>query len=81
MALATRRDPAQNAFAVTPSDTTVISTTRALYVGAAGNVAVLMNGDTSAVTFVGCQTGQILPLAVTKVMSTNTTATSIVGIY
>lgn len=70
---------AQMAEAVTPSDTTVVKY-RALYVGTTGDVAVVPMGGSSAVTFVGVPAGAILPIAVSKVMSTSTTASDIVGL-
>ena len=74
--------PAHNAAAVTPSDSTAVAF-RSLWVGGNGtgakNVAVMpLNGDT-AVTFVNVADGTLLPIAVRKVMSTNTTHTNIVG--
>ena len=69
----------RHAEAVTKSDSTVVSFV-ALYVGGAGNVAVIMAGDSAAVTFVGVPAGTFLPIQVKKVMSTNTTATSILGL-
>lgn len=70
---------AKDAFAVTPSDVTVFSPeARGLYVGGAGNVAVVTKGGTT-VTFTGVAAGTVLPIRVTKVMSTNTTATAIIG--
>ncbi len=74
--------PAVHAFAVTPSDTTVFNTpTRCLWVGGVGNVAVLMAGDSSPVTLINVGAGTELSVSVTKVMSTNTTATNIVALY
>lgn len=75
-----RTEPAaaQDAFAVTKSDETVIRFD-ALYVGGAGDVAVVTNRGTT-VTFVGVQAGSILPVSGTKVMSTNTDATDILGL-
>jgi hypothetical protein len=73
--------PALRATAVTPSNSTELTGVRALYVGGAGNVAVILKEDTVAVTFVAVPAGSILPLAVTKVMSTNTDATDIVALY
>lgn len=70
---------ASKAVAVTKSDSTVLSTTRALYVGGAGDVAVTMR-DGSVVTFSAVPAGTFLPLRVTKVMSTNTTATLILAL-
>lgn len=74
--------PAWTAVAVTPADSDLATMpTRGLYVGAAGNVAVVMAGGGSAVTFVGVPAGTFLPLRVDRVNSTNTTATSIVALY
>jgi hypothetical protein len=73
--------PALRATAVTPSDNTELTGVRALYVGGAGNVAVILKEDTVAVTFVAVPAGSILPLAAIRVMSTNTDATNIVALY
>lgn len=73
--------PAVKGAAVTPSDSTVLLPTRGLYVGGAGDVAVILAEDDTAVTLTGCSAGLIYPLSVTKVMSTNTTATSIVALW
>lgn len=71
--------PAHNAVAVTPSDST-IQKYRSVWVGTSGNLAVVpLNGD-AAVTFVSCSNAQLVPIAVQKVMSTNTTASNIVGL-
>ena len=67
--------------AVTKSDATILPTTRGLWVGGAGDVAVIFAGDTAAVTLAGVLAGTLLPVQVTKVMSANTTATSIVALY
>mgnify|MGYP000700423410 CR=1 FL=1 len=74
-------DPATNAASVTPNDSTVLDCTRGLWVGGAGNIAVVMRGGSAAVTFSGVPAGTLLPFRVTKVMSTNTTATLIVALY
>jgi hypothetical protein len=74
--------PAENAVAVTPHDSTdFVTASRALWIGGAGNISVEMVGGQSAVVFTGIQAGTILPLRVTRVNSTSTTATSIVAIY
>ena len=73
--------PADNATAVTPSDSTDLAyTSRALYVGGAGNLVVTMAGG-GDVTFTGVPVGSILPVRVTRVKATSTTATSIVNLY
>lgn len=66
------------AAAVTPHDSTELDF-RAFFVGGAGDVAVKLNGG-SAVTLTGCLAGVIYPIGGKKsqIMSTNTTATSIV---
>lgn len=72
---------AVRAIAVTPADgSDIANVSRAIWVGGAGNLAVILAGDTSAVTFTGVPAGTMLPLRVKRVMSTNTTATSIVAI-
>ena len=71
--------PARHAVAVTPDDNTDLTyVARSLYIGATGNVAVVTaDGDT--VTFVAVPVG-ILPVMVSRVKSTGTTATSIVAL-
>ena len=65
--------------AVTKSDATVLDNVEGLYIGGAGDVAVAdQNGD--VVTFSAVPVGTILPIAVTKVMSTNTSATLILAL-
>jgi hypothetical protein len=72
--------PAIAGFTVTPSDTTVLTDVRALWVGAAGNVAVRMIADGSTLVFAGVPAGTLLPVQVDKVMATNTTAGSMLGL-
>jgi hypothetical protein len=72
--------PASRAEAVTPSDSTDLTyVSRGLWVGGAGNVAVVMvSGD--AVTFSGVVAGTLLPIRVSRVKSTSTTATLILAL-
>lgn len=74
--------PAHTAWTVTPSDVTIFPVTRALYIGAAGNLTVDMADDSggSPITFVNVPVG-IFPLQVIRVRSTGTTAASIVALY
>jgi hypothetical protein len=73
---------AHRASAVTTSDSTVfVQPTRALYVGAAGNITVDMADGGTSVLFVAVQGGTILPIQVTRIYATGTTATSIVALY
>lgn len=72
--------PAEHAEAVTPSDSTdLVVVSRALYIGSGGNIAVVMASG-AAVTFAGLVTGSILPVRVSRVKSTATTASSIISI-
>ena len=67
--------------AVTPSDSTDLTTlARAIYVGGAGNV-VAVRHDNTAVTFTGVQAGTVLPIAVRRINSTSTTATGIIAFH
>lgn len=73
--------PADNAAAVTPSDSTDLTyISRALYVGTGGNIVVTMMGG-GDVTFSNVQDGTFLPIRVSRVKSTSTTASNIVNIY
>lgn len=65
--------------AVTPSDTVSFSECRALYVGTGGDLSVVCAGVT--VVFANAQTGTILPVEVTRVNATGTTATNIIALY
>jgi hypothetical protein len=72
--------PAERAEAIIPSDTTDLSrATRALYVGAGGDVALQMVSG-ATVTFTGMQGGMIYPLRVARVLATGTTAAGLVGL-
>jgi hypothetical protein len=72
--------PATSLVLVTPSDSTVLNC-RALYVGGAGNIAIMASRDSAAVTLSGVPAGTVLPISASKVMSTNTTATLIVALF
>lgn len=74
-------EPAIDGFTVTPSDDDALTVLpRALYVSGAGNVVVKMFKGTT-LTFIGVPAGTFLPLRVTQVLSTGTTATGILGLY
>jgi hypothetical protein len=66
-----------DAAAVTKSDSAFVDF-YGLYVGGAGDVAV-KTGAGNSVTFSSVPAGTIIPLRVTQVLSTGTTATNIVG--
>lgn len=69
-------------YAVTPSDTVDLGNgpTAGLYVTGAGNVNVQLAGGGTAV-LTSLAAGQLLPVAVTRVLSTSTTATGIFALY
>ena len=76
----------QLALAVTPSDTLNIvhpsgqTFTKGLYIGAPGNLSVVMAGGGTTV-FTAIAGGVIHPLSVQRVNATGTTATGIVALY
>jgi hypothetical protein len=75
--------PYSQAVSISKSDTVNITgprqLTQAIYVGGAGVVvAVFQDGSTASFTAVA---GEILPLAVKRVNSTNTTATLMLALY
>lgn len=73
---------ARDALAITPSDSTDLADIpKAVYVGAAGNLVCTLVDDTTSVTFVGVQAGSILPIRPKRVLSTGTTATSLLALY
>lgn len=73
--------PAASAVSVTPSDGgDLAQPSRALYVAAAGNLAVrMLTGE--AATFASVPAGSLLPIRVTRVLATGTTATGIVALF
>lgn len=68
----------KQAAAVTPSDTADLpSIAVSLWVGGAGALSVILEGDTSPVLISGIVAGTLLPLRVKRVRATGTTATLI----
>ncbi len=65
---------------VVPSDTAGLPQPGTIYVGGAGNLKVLTEGD-DEVTFAGVIKGTILPVQVKKVFATGTTATNLLVTY
>ena len=71
--------PASNAAAVTPDDNNdLAAVSRALVIGAAGNIGVVMRGGQSVVIPVPAG---VIPIAVKRVLLTGTTATGIVALW
>ena len=72
--------PAIGAADIMPSDSVALpKTTRAIYVGAAGNLRLqFMSGE--VVTLTGVQAGAIYPVRALLVLATGTTATGLVAL-
>ena len=68
----------QTAVAITPSDSAA-QQYRSIYVGGAGNVAVKTLGG-NTVTFTAPPVGTVLPVEVSQVLATGTTATLLIGL-
>lgn len=69
----------QTHFTITPSDGTDLSRPMIIYCGSAGNI-VVHDSNGTAVTYT-VLAGDILPVLVKRVLSTNTTVTQVVGLY
>jgi hypothetical protein len=65
-----------SSISVTPSDSVDFPVTLGVWVGGAGNLHVTMK-DGKEATYVGVQAGTMMPINVTRIWSTSTTATSI----
>lgn len=74
--------PARQLRAVTPADGTDLpnGVCDALWIGTAGNVAVIAEDDTAAVTITSVPVG-VLAVRSKRVMLTGTTASNIVAMY
>ena len=68
------------AVAITPSDTGHLAYPCILFVGSTGNVKV-DTGDDSGVIFLNVPDGTVIPLLVSRVYDTDTTASDIVGMW
>lgn len=67
---------------VTPSDGTDLDyVTRAVFVGTGGNLEVHMAGNDATVVIPGVPDGAFLPISVSRILSSNTTATGIVAFW
>jgi hypothetical protein len=72
--------PASHAFTITPSDTAALAETlRGVYIGGGGAItAITQSGAT--VEFTALPSGSILPVRLSKILATGTTATGLVGL-
>jgi hypothetical protein len=75
--------PAIGALAVTPSDSAdlTFAPARRLYVGTGGNVSVVYESGSTAVTYVNVPSGFVFGGFITRVNATGTTATNIIAEY
>jgi len=71
--------PATQGASITPSDSTTVDFS-SLYVGGAGDVALMLYDDVAAITITAPPVGTLITgLRIKRVMATNTTATLLVG--
>nr|WP_272211963.1 hypothetical protein [Marinicella sp. W31]MDC2877854.1 hypothetical protein [Marinicella sp. W31] len=77
---ATPTSPAYSGFSITADDALPLEeVTRALYIGISGNLsATLISGET--LTFENLPSGFILPVRISHVLATGTTAGALVGL-
>lgn len=73
--------PSKHAAAVTPSNSTDLEyASRALYVGSSGNVQITTVGG-ETVMLANINAGSLVPIRVSRVWSTGTTATNILALW
>ncbi len=73
--------PCRNAAAVTPSDSTDLTdVTKYVWVGSTGNMVVVTAGG-QTVTITGIPNGTLLPIRVSRIKSTSTTASNILALW
>ncbi len=74
--------PATHLFSITPNDGATFTTaTRAIYIGAAGDLAVQAISDSAPMTLSNVPAGTVLQIAAMAVFATGTTASGIVGMW
>jgi hypothetical protein len=75
-------EPAINASSITPNDSADLAQfTRLVYVGGTGDVTVNMAGSGTTILFKAVPVGTVLPIRVSRVLSTGTTATNLVALW
>lgn len=77
--MSNQTQPGTSLVAITPG-VEIDPPVRAIWIGGAGDVAVVASGDTTARTLRGASAGQLIPVEVRRVEVSGTTATDIVGI-
>jgi len=66
---------------MTPWDSGAIATGRGVWVGGAGTLVVDFRNGQSAVRLVGVPAGSLLPIDVSRIYNTDTTASEIVVLF
>lgn len=72
-------NPSSIYFAITPGSSALAEPIRAIYVGGDGDIEVTQRNGTTVV-FKNAKAGSVIPIVCTHVLSTNTTATNLVGL-
>lgn len=73
--------PARHAAAVVKSDTVdLANVTKGVWVGGTGDMVVIMANGTT-VTITGIPAGSLLPICVSRIKSTGTTATNMLALW
>jgi len=71
---------AEDAFAITPSDTVnFANVVRGIYIGVSGDVVAVTPAG-NVLTFKNAQSGSVLPVRASRINSTLTTATNLIGL-
>lgn len=84
---AVHQTPAGNSLPIAPSDTGGLSAsgalyqTRGVYVGQGGHLVVTMAYNSASCKFLSCAAGTILPIRVSRVANTSTTAAGLVALW
>lgn len=83
LSLDSSSDPAGRAVVIDVSavDQSLTSASRGLYVGGTGNVKVDMAGGDTGIIFQSVPAGAILPIQVTKIYTSGTSATKMVAMW
>ena len=73
--------PARTGFAITPSDDADLTVaTRGIYVGGGGDITVDFVDSGTSIVLASVVAGTVLPIRVSRVYSTGTSATNLVGL-
>lgn len=73
--------PASKGTVLTKSDSTTFNPTKGVWVGGAGAINVTFAGQTTQTLISGVLAGTYLPISITQLYSTSTTATLVVALY